>query len=161
MAKIVVIKAPEGDRVPFLRGILVQSLLSAGLSFQDAYATAQAVREGLENREEITTTELKTHVALQLEERFDRVTRLNYETSPAREQKVLVLTRKRRSPFSVGILTRSLEACVIDNASAHEVALRVQQAVQEGGEYEIDSSSLRRLIHQSLQRFCSMDAADN
>ena len=161
MAKIVVIKAPEGDRVPFLRGILVQSLLSAGLSFQDAYATAQAVREGLENREEITTTELKTHVALQLEERFDRVTRLNYETSPAREQKVLVLTRKRRSPFSVGILTRSLEACVIDNASAHEVALRVQQAVQESGEYEIDSSSLRRLIHQSLQRFCSMEVADN
>jgi 2-phosphoglycerate kinase len=161
LAKIVVIKAPEGDRVPFLRGILVQSLLSAGLSFQDAYATAQAVREGLENREEITTTELKTHVALQLEERFDRVTRLNYETSPAREQKVLVLTRKRRSPFSVGILTRSLEACVIDNASAHEVALRVQQAVQESGEYEIDSSSLRRLIHQSLQRFCSMEAADN
>jgi len=161
VAKIVVIKAPEGDRVPFLRGILVQSLLSAGLSFQDAYATAQVVRETLENSEEVTTTELKAHVALQLEKRFDKAIRLNYETSPVREQKVNVRTQKHRSPFSVGILTRSLEACVVDRESAHEVARRVQQAVQESGEYEIDLPVLRRLIHQSLKRYSSIEAADN
>ena len=161
VTKIVVIKAPEGDRVPFLRGILVQSLLSAGLSFQDAYATAQAVREDLGNREEVTTTELRAHVARQLEKRFDQAIRLNYETSPAPEQKVIVRTQKRRSPFSVGILTRSLEACVIGRESAHEVARSVQQAVQESGEYEVDSSNLRRLIHQSLKRYCSIEAADN
>jgi len=161
VAKIVVIKALEGDRVPFLRGILVQSLLSAGLSFQDAYATAQVVRETLENSEEVTTTELKAHVALQLEKRFDKAIRLNYETSPVREQKVNVRTQKHRSPFSVGILTRSLEACVVDRESAHEVARRVQQAVQESGEYEIDLPILRRLIHQSLKRYCSIEAADN
>jgi 2-phosphoglycerate kinase len=161
VAKIVVIRAPEGDRVPFLRGILVQSLLSAGLSFQDAYATAQAVREELGNREDVTTTELKAHVALQLEKRFDRAIRLNYETSSARGQKVIVHSQKRRSPFSVGILTRSLEACVIDRESAHEVARRVQRAVLESGDSEIDLPSLRRLIHQSLTRYCSMEAADN
>lgn len=161
MAKIVVIKVPEGDRVPFLRGILVQSLLSAGLSFQDAYATAQAVRETLENSEEVTTTELKARVALQLEKRFDRAIRLNYETSPVAEQKVIVCSQKRRSPFSVGILTRSLEACVVDRESAHEVARRVQQAVQQSGETEIDVPILRRLIHQSLKQYCSIEAADN
>ena len=139
----------------------MQSLLSAGLSFQDAYATAQVVRETLENSEEVTTTELKAHVALQLEKRFDRAIRLNYETSPAGEQKVIVRTQKRRSPFSVGILTRSLEACVVDRESAHEVARRVQQAVQESGEYEIDLPVLRRLIHQSLKRYSSIEAADN
>jgi len=147
--------------VPFLRGILVQSLLSAGLSFQDAYATAQLVRETLENSEEVTTTELKARVALQLEKSFDRAVRLNYETSPVREQNVIVCSQKRRSPFSVGILTRSLEACVVDRESAHEVARRVQQAVQESGEYEIDLPILRRLIHQSLKRYCSIEAADN
>jgi len=139
----------------------VQSLLSAGLSFQDAYATAQVVRETLENSEEVTTTELKAHVALQLEKRFDKAIRLNYETSPVREQKVNVRTQKHRSPFSVGILTRSLEACVVDRESAHEVARRVQQAVQESGEYEIDLPVLRRLIHQSLKRYSSIEAADN
>jgi len=161
VAKIVVIKVSEGVRVPFLRGILVQSLLSAGLSFQDAYATAQEVRDELENRDEVTTTELKAHVALQLEKRFDPAIRLNYETRSAREQKVIVRSQKRRSPFSVGILTRSLEACVIDKESAHEVARRVQQAVQESGEDEIDVPDLRRLIHQSLKRYCSIEAADN
>lgn len=34
MTKIVVIKEPEGERVPFLRGILVHSLLSERLPFK-------------------------------------------------------------------------------------------------------------------------------
>ncbi len=59
MAKIVVIKQQGGDQVPFLRGILVQSLLSAGLSFKDAYGTALAVRKGLSNDAVITTAELR------------------------------------------------------------------------------------------------------
>ena len=84
MAKIFVVKAPDVDRVPFLRGILVQSLLSAGLSFEDAYATAQAVRESLEDRAEVTTTELNELVARLLEKRFDQTVRLNYETRAAR-----------------------------------------------------------------------------
>ena len=147
--------------MPFLRGILVQSLLLAGLSFPDAYAIAQAVRDELENRAEVTTTELKALVALQLEKRFDRAIRLNYETRSAREQRVIVRSQKHRSPFSIGILTRSLEACVIDRESADEVARRVQQAVQESGEYEIALPNLRQLIHQSLKRYCSVEAADN
>ena len=161
MAKIIVIKAQEGDRVPFLRGILVQSLLSAGLSFEDAYATAQAIRDELASKEEITTTELKAHVAKQLDKCFDRVVRLNYETRSAREPEIIVRSQGHSSPFSVSILTRSLEACAIERDSANEVARRVQQAVQETGEYEIDLPKLRHLIQQSLIRYCSKEAADN
>jgi len=36
MAKLIVIKEPEGDRIPFLKGILVQSLVNAGLAFEEA-----------------------------------------------------------------------------------------------------------------------------
>lgn len=147
--------------MPFLRGILVQSLLSAGLSFEDAYASAQAAREALENRTEVTSTELNELVARLLEKRFDHTVRLNYETRSARVHDVIIRSRKHRSPFSVGILTRSLEACVIDREATHEVARRVQQAVQETGEDEIDVPDLRRLIHQSLERCGSREAADN
>ena len=161
MAKIVVIKEPECTKVPFLRGILVQSLLSAGLSFEHAYATAQAVREELGNKEEITTTELKAHVAQHLDKRFERAVRLNYETRAARDSDISVRSQNRRSPFSIATLTRSLEACAIKKGAAHEVARRVQQAIQESGEYEIDLPGLRRLIHQSLIRYCSEDTADN
>ena len=48
MAKLIVIKEPEGDQSPFLRGILVQSLVNASLTFDDAYDLAQAVRNELQ-----------------------------------------------------------------------------------------------------------------
>ena len=38
---------------------------------------------------------------------------------------------------------------------------RVQQAVQDTGKGEIDVPELRRLIHQSLEQYCSREAADN
>ena len=138
MSKIVIIKEPGGDRVPFLRGILVQSLLSAGLSFKDAYGTAQAVRKSLANDAVITTAELKARVAKQLEKDFSPAFRHNYEAETEHQQKIIVRSDRGDSPFSVGILTRSLEACVIESKPASEVALRVQEALQKRGQSEID-----------------------
>ena len=69
MAKLIVIKEPEGDRTPFLRGILVQSLVNAGLAFGEAYDLAQVVRNEFQDRGEIASTELRDRVAVLLEER--------------------------------------------------------------------------------------------
>ena len=160
MAKIIVIKEPAGSRVPFLRGILVQSLLSAGLSFKDAYDAAQAVRKGLANDTVITTAELRTRVTKQLEKDFSPTLRHDYETKTKRQQKIIVHSDRGDSPFSVGILTRSLEACVVDRKSASEVAFRVQEAMQQRGQSEIAPPALRRLIYQSLKEHCSIEAAN-
>ena len=160
MAKIDVIKEPGGGRVPFLRGILVQSLLSAGLSFKDAYGTARAVRKDLANDTEITTTELRTRVAKQLEKDFGPALRQDYEAKVERQQEIIVHSDRGDSPFSAGILTRSLEACVIDRKSAIEVALRVQEVMQQRGQSEIDPPALRRLIYQSLNEYCSKETAN-
>ena len=160
MVKIVVIKEPGGDRVPFLRGILVQSLLSAGLSFRDAYGTALAVRKGLSNDAVITTAELRARVAKQLERDFSPELRHDYEAQTERQQNIIVHSDRGDSPFSVGILTRSLEACVIDRKPAFEVAQRVQEAIQKSGQSEIDPPALRRLIYQSLKENCSKEAAN-
>ncbi|MEN8109092.1 MAG: hypothetical protein ABFS22_13950 [Pseudomonadota bacterium] len=161
MVKIVVIKEPGGDRVPFLRGILVQSLLSAGLSFRDAYGTALAVRKGLSNNDAvITTADLRARVAKQLERDFSPELRHDYEAETERQQNIIVRSDRGDSPFSVGILTRSLEVCVIDRKPALEVALRVQEAIQKSGQSEIDPPALRRLIYQSLKEHCSKEAAN-
>ena len=160
MAKIIVIKEPVGSRVPFLRGILVQSLLSAGLSFKDAYDAAQAVRKGLANDTVITTAELRTRVTKQLEKDFSPALRHDYEAKTKRQQKIIVHSDRGDSPFSVGILTRSLEACVVDRKSASEVAFRVQEAMQQRGQSEIAPPALRRLIYQSLKEHCSIEAAN-
>ena len=160
MAKIVVIKEQGGDRVPFLRGILVQSLLSAGLSFKDAYDTALAVRKGLSNDAVITTTELRARVAKHLEREFSPKLRQDYEAETERKQSTIVRSDKGDSPFSVGILTHSLEACVIDRKLALEVALRVQETIQKSGQSEIIAPALRRLIYQSLKEYSSKEAAN-
>jgi 2-phosphoglycerate kinase len=160
VVKIVIIKEPGGDRVPFLRGILVQSLLSAGLSFRDAYGTALAVRKGLSNDAVITAAELRVRVAKQLERDFSPELRHDYEAQTERQQNIIVHSDRGDSPFSVGILTRSLEACVIDRKPALEVAQRVQEAIQKSGQSEIDPPALRRLIYQSLKEHCSKEAAN-
>lgn len=160
MAKIVVTKEKGGDRVPFLRGILVQSLLSAGLSFKDAYDTALAVRKGLSNDAVITTTELRARVAKHLEREFSPKLRQDYEAETERKQSTIVRSDKGDSPFSVGILTHSLEACVIDRKLALEVALRVQETIQKSGQSEIIAPALRRLIYQSLKEYSSKEAAN-
>ncbi|MBT8127056.1 MAG: hypothetical protein HKP12_01960 [Gammaproteobacteria bacterium] len=160
MANIIVIKEPGGSRVPFLRGILVQSLLSVGLSFKQAYDTAQAVRKSLASDAVITTAELRTRVAEQLEKDFSPALRHDYEAETERQQKIIVRSDKGNSPFSAGILTRSLEACVIDKKSAIEVAIRVQEAIEHRGLSEITPLALRRLIYQVLREHYSVVAAN-
>ena len=39
-AKLFVVDAGTGEKIPFLRGILVQSLVAAGVSFANAYEVA-------------------------------------------------------------------------------------------------------------------------
>jgi len=160
VAKIVVIK-PGGDRAPFLRGILVQSLLSAGLSFEAAYSTAQNVRNGmLANDAVITTAQLRVRVAEQLEKDFGPAQRHDYETRTGHPQKIMVHSDRGESPFSADILTRSLEACVLDRKPAIEIALQVKKSIQNRGQSGIAPPALRRLIYQSLREHCSKEAAN-
>ena len=70
MARTMVGKGSDGDQVPFLRGILTQSLVKAGLSFDDAYGLAQAVRAELKEVPEISSEALRDRVAELLAERF-------------------------------------------------------------------------------------------
>jgi 2-phosphoglycerate kinase len=160
VSKIIVIKEPKGSRVPFLRGILVQSLLSVGLSFKQAYDTAQAVRDGLASDAVITTAELRTRVAEQLEKDFSPALRYDYEAETERQQRIIVRSNTGNTPFSAGILTRSLEACVIDRKSAIEVAIRVREAIEHRGLSEITPLALQRLIYQALREHCSVVAAN-
>ena len=160
MAKITVIKEPEGDRSPFLRGILVQSLVNVGLSFDDAYALAQAVRNELQDRGEITSTELGGRVAVLLEEQHGNAIRNLYETKPGSGPGIIVHTPTRSTSFSVGILAHSLETCAIPPEKALQGARKVLASLKSTGHKEIDHKSLRRIIYRCLHEHCSQEAAE-
>ena len=160
MAKLSVIKEPEGDHTSFLRGILVQSLVNAGLDFDDAYDLAQLVRNELQERQEITTAELKDRVAELLEERHGSQKRKLYETGRHIEPGVIVHTPTRSAPFSVGVLTHSLETCAIPPEVAMQGARKVRANLVKTGHREIDHRVLRRVIYRCLREHCSREAAD-
>ncbi len=159
VAKLVVVKS-DGDRIPFLRGIMVQSLVSAGLSFQDAYAMAQLIREDLVEFKEISSAELTARVTKHLDKRFGAKARRAYETEREREQGIMIRGETEETPFSVGILTRSLRTCLIDKNQALEAARKVHKILKETGHKEIDHLKLRRTIYRSLENSCSKHAAN-
>jgi len=160
MSKLVVIKQPEGDRSPFLRGILVQSLVNAGLVFDEAYDLAQTVRNELQESREITSTELKNRVAELLEERHGSQKRKLFETEPHSEPGIIVHTPTRSVPFSAGILAHSLETCAIPPEMAMQGARKVLAKLRKTGHREIDHKALRRVIYRCLRENCSQEAAD-
>ncbi len=143
-----------GERVPFLRGILVHSLAAAGISFEDAYAAAQAVRNQLADVEEINKRQLRQQVSVYLQERFGAEVRRIYDAS-AEQHAIVVRTPTREAPFSVGILSRYLQGCAIDGDEALECARRVHEHLREQAAGEVEHGVLRRIISQVLKDRCS------
>lgn len=160
MAKTVVINQPDGDRTPFLRGILVQSLMNVGLSFDEAYQLAQVVRDELRDTDEITSVALKQKVSGLLAARFGRNRSAKYLSRPSDEPGILVHTPTRSEPFSVGLLAHSLESCAIEPEVALAGARKVYTSLKKTGHREIGHKTLRRLIYLCLKEHCSGEAAN-
>jgi len=158
--KTFVVVSGAGPRVPFLRGILVQSLVGAGLDFKQAYAAAQSVRDALGSVEEIDSRDLRRLVAELLEERFGLELRRAYEAEADPEVEIMVRTPSRLGPFSVGILSRYLEGCAIGREQALEGARTVYDILVQQPATEVDSRTLDRIVFETLKRGCCAEAAD-
>jgi 2-phosphoglycerate kinase len=161
MPKPVVIRGSEEDRTPFLRGILVQSLVHSGLAFEDAYALAQDVRKRLRGKSEITTARLKDSVADLVEQRFGPEARTRYEAEGQPESREVVVHGSNGSaPFSVSLLTHSLESCAISPETAQVGAHKVAEVLATHHYREVHSRTLRHLVAHCLAEHCSVKEAE-
>ncbi len=160
MAKLFIIESVTGERIPFLRGVLVESLVRAGLSFQDAYLVAQSIRSNIENKGKITTDTLRERVSAEVRKRFGSPLAKSYDLGSSRERQIMVQTATDEIPFSAGILSRSLQACAIDRADALETAKQVHDSLKKGEETVIDHVVLRKIVYERLTAHCSQAAAD-
>lgn len=160
MAKTHVVKEPQGDRTPFLRGILIQSLLNAGIGFEDAFRTAQRVRDELRSVAEITSSALSARVAELLQNELGAAARAAYTAEPEPQTSIIVHTPTRSTPFSIGILAHSLETCAIPPDIAVYGARKIFASVQQTGHTEIDHKSLRRIIYRCLREHCDSAMAE-
>jgi 2-phosphoglycerate kinase len=139
---------PEGRR-PFMRGILVQSLVSRGVAFDLALATASRVRDQLADRAEVTLEELSKLVERELPVGFEPEAG---PPAPSLEEPVLVRTGDSATPFSKGILTVSLEGAGLERGEAYAVALQVEARLRAEGLSQIDRSELRYLVARTIER---------
>ena len=147
----------EGGRLrPFMRGIMVHALTARGVSFDDAYRTADTVRERLRGQATVPKAELAKAVREILGD------------APFAEERPLALpvdivisgAGEQGTPFSKGILSQSLLAAAIDPTDAFDVARDIERELLERGSREIARHELRDLTHETLARRLGKQTAE-
>ncbi len=143
-----------GRRRPFMRGIMIHSLMARGMAFDDAYRVADRMRDGLRGRDVVGKAELAAGL------------RELVGTAPFTEDGEvsftpdIQVTGDGRTPFSKGILSQSILAAALDLNEAFDVAREIERAVLARGRREIDRGDLRELTHRTLAEKSGAAAAE-
>jgi 2-phosphoglycerate kinase len=156
-AKRIVVE-DEGGRRPFMRGIMVHSLMSRGVSFDDAYGVANAVRDKIRGRGVVSRKDLVRAVReiLGAPEAYEDRAGVDLPMP------VLVMGKRRGkgSQFSKGLFSQSLLAAAIEPSDAFDVAREVEGELMGRGVSEVDTAELRRLAYETLYRRAGERAAE-
>jgi len=134
-----------GRRRPFMRGIMVHSLTARGVSFEDAYRAANAVRDRIAGRELVQRSEIRDLV---------REVLGSLPEEPVRPLPPAIRIRGHGTtrPFSKGVLSQSLLAAAIDPNEAFDVARDIEVELVRREIREMDRHELRRLAYEALAR---------
>ena len=142
----------EQGRRPFMRGIMVHSLMSRGASFDDAYRSATAIRDKIRGREVVKRDEIASMV--------DELLGGSIEERPVDLPPTIdVLEGAKRTPFSKGVLAQSLLAAAMAPDEAFRSAQEIEATLHSRGVREIDRGALRRLVYQNLEHSSQRVAA--
>jgi len=146
--------ADGSNRRPFMRGIMVHSLMARGITFEEAYRTADRISERLRGRLVVPKAELAKAVVEILGPQIDRV-------EPARPltDEITITGRGRGLPFSKGILSQSLLAAAIEPNDAFDVARDIERDLVRRRMREVDRRELRELAYAALNRRMGAEAA--
>ena len=147
----------EGRRQRFLRGMITHDLVQRGLPFEDAYAAARAVRDGLSDRNEVTTSELRDAIAAQLETMF--AGSVPPQLSAPLGADVTVIYHGQRQPFSRGLLARSLYAAGLSLDRSYRLVTQLEGELREEGVAELDSDEVARRAAELIERLEGKDSA--
>jgi 2-phosphoglycerate kinase len=144
----------ETGRRPFMRGILIHSLMAQGVPYEEAYRAANAVRDSVRQKGMVHREELARLAAEALAPRTLR------KPSPPLPATILVKDGAEGMPFSKGFLSQSLLAAGIDPSDAFDVAREIEGELRQQGLREITRRQLRALTYESLKRGMGEDAGE-
>ncbi|RDI95281.1 2-phosphoglycerate kinase [Meiothermus sp. QL-1] len=149
----VFIKTPGGFRWPFSKGLLVESMMMAGLKMEPALSIAHTIEEELKARKkaEVTARTLKRMLVEKVRSAFgsDLAERLKGQTQAFED--IVVREGYRRRPFSKGVLARSLEDAGFSLREAQTLARAVETRLRRKGVRSIDASELEQWIAAEIE----------
>ncbi len=153
MAKTLVVEPRDQlEKVPFLRGILTRSLQDAGLSFDEAYALATAVRDELSDTAEITTDQLHDSVLKHLTADFGAATAQRYETPATAPRMILVRDAAgRKTQFSREQHRQMLESSGLSYERSADVTRKIFDHLMKKGLSEVRSRYVGLLTFRYLR----------
>ncbi len=138
----------DGKPRPFMRGIMVHSLMARGVPFEDAYRTANEVRARIGTRASVNKSEIAAWVReIVGNDPFQAERRVPIPVDIA-----IVGSEGKGLPFSKGVLSQSLLAAAIEPNDAFDVAREIERELVARDVRQIDRRDLRRLAYQMLSR---------
>jgi len=144
-----------GSRRPFMRGIMIHSLMARGVSFEAADRTATTVRDRLRDQGVVSKPEIVSEIRKVLGDApFESEHHLPVAVD------IVVKGRGPGQPFSKGVLSQSLLAAAIDPHDAFDVAREIERELVQRRLREIDRSELRRLAYETLSRTMGSHAGE-
>jgi len=141
-------------RRPFMRGIMVHSLMARGVAFEEAYRTANQIHERLRGRLVVPKAEIAKAVLELCGPAAGRAA-----PEPPAADEITITGRGRGLPFSKGILSQSLLAAAIEPNDAFDVARDIERSLVRRGSREVDRRELRKLSYEVLSRRMGAEAA--
>lgn len=147
------VRKSSGSRHPFLRGMITHDLIQRGLSFDDAYAAARALRDRIADREEIETSELNDLIEEQLVSMFGHSPRVDLSSTDPGAALPMVQDRGgKEQPFSRGLLAKSLLAAGVDADRAYRLVTDLQAELRSERVASLDRIELGRRVGNFLER---------
>jgi 2-phosphoglycerate kinase len=159
--KTIVINQKESTRVPFLRGILIRSLLEAGLDFEEAFKLASRVRDELSDMGEIESRDLRRRVSAMLQRDGLEDALELYRVPAVAPARIQVAGPDGAvSAFSRGKHERDLQASGMKLEKAEQVTAFIFDQLLTAGISSISTQELGYLTYLCLQQEVSKKAAE-
>ncbi|WP_293170828.1 ATP cone domain-containing protein [Oceanithermus sp.] len=142
------VTTPRGLRWPFSKGLVVESLVNAGVEVPVADEIAHAIEQSLRagGRTEIRSDELKERMIEEVERRCGAEAAKRVARQTQTFEEILIEDEHGERPFSKGVLVRSLEEAGFSLGEAHELAKRVEQALRQAGKVRLDADELEDFV---------------
>jgi 2-phosphoglycerate kinase len=144
-----------GARRPFMRGIIVHSLMARGVAFDEANRTANAVRDRIRSRGVVTKDQISEEIRGILGDAPFHAD--HYLPGPV---DITIHGKGKGQPFSKGVLSQSLLAAAIEPNDAFDVSREIELELIRRQVRHIDRRELRRLAYETLSRTIGRAAAE-